>query len=123
MRQILAVLMAVLLGGGSNITVAAQTTPSLQEQVAQIPSGSIVKAKLKSKETVQGRLGEVTAAGFTVQVTTGNQIENRQIAFDETKSVKQMGKSKTGLGVALGIIGGVALAFGIIAAALALGDS
>lgn len=123
MRQIMVVLLAVLLGGGSNITVAAQDKLTLQEQVAQIPGGAIIKAKLKSKETVQGRLGEVTATGYTVQVTTGNQVENRQVTFDETKSVKQMGKSRTGLGVALGIVGGVALAFGIIAAVFAASSS
>jgi len=118
MRQLMAVLLIVLLSAGSQVAFAAQDTPrlTLQEQVAQIPGGALVKAKLKNKQTVQGRLGEVTATGYTVQVTTGSQVQNRQVTFDETKSVKQTNKSHTGLAVGLGIVGGVALAFGIIAA-------
>jgi len=122
MRQFIGVLLIVLMSGtGSNVTLAAQEKRlTLQEQVAQIPGGAIVKAKLKTKETVQGRLGEVTSAGYTVQVTQGDKLETRQIAFEETKSIKQVQQgSKTGLWVALGIVGGAALVIGLLAAAYA----
>jgi len=122
MRQFIGVLLIVLMSGtGSNVTLAAQEKRlTLQEQVAQIPGGAIVKAKLKTKETVQGRLGEVTSAGYTVQVTQGDKLETRQIAFEETKSIKQVQQgTKTGLCVALGIVGGVAAVIGILAAAYA----
>ena len=126
MRQFMAVLMIVLISGaGSNITLlsAQEKRITMQERVAQIPGGAIVKAKLKTKETVQGRLGEVTAAGYTVQVTRGDKLGNRQITFAETKSIKHLHASKTGLWVTVGVLGGILATIGILAAVFVAHES
>jgi len=118
MRQFMAVLMIVLMSGaGSNAILSAQGNRlTLPERFGQIPGGAIVKVKLKSKESLRGRLGEVTGTGYAVQVTVGDKVETRQITFDETKSVKHLHASKTGLWVTVGVLGGILATIGILAA-------
>ena len=96
MRKILSILLVVILS--ANVTYAMATSagippqatkkPTLQEKVLEIPPGSRVQVRLKNKEKLRGRLGEVSNEGFVVQYARGNQIEERKIGFDEVKSLK-----------------------------------
>ena len=128
MRKILSILLVVILS--ANVTYAAMATsagmppqatkkPTLQEKVLEIPLGSRVQVRLKNKEKLRGRLGEVSNEGFVVQYARGNQIEERKIGFDEVKSlkVKKDGSNKTLL-VLAAVGAGVGVFFLILFVAL-----
>ena len=70
-RSALAVLMVVPMVGP--LRGNQQTSPTIQERVGRITKGSVieVKTKLKTTEKVTGRLGEVNAEGFELQITQG----------------------------------------------------
>ena len=55
--------------------------PRLKEKVLEIPAGSMVEVRLKAKEKLRGRLGEISNEAFTVKIAKGNNIEDRKIAF------------------------------------------
>jgi hypothetical protein len=78
----------VPLGLGIGPRSAAQNVANVKEQVGAIAPQSFVEVRLRSKEKVQGRLGEVTDQGFTMKVAQGDKILDRTLAFDEVKSVK-----------------------------------
>ncbi len=96
MRQLLSILLVVILCATStyaaklSASIPAQVAqkPTLQEKVLEIPPGSRVQVRLKNKEKLRGRLGEVSNEGFVLQYARGNQIEERIIGFDEVKSIK-----------------------------------
>jgi hypothetical protein len=75
---------------------AQPTSPTVQEQVGQIAKGSNieVKMKLKKMNQVTGRLGEVTAEGFEVQVPQGQKVDNVKLRFADVKSVAQKTQHK-----------------------------
>ncbi len=123
MPKILSILLVVILS--ANVTYAAMATsagmppqatkkPTLQEKVLEIPLGSRVQVRLKNKEKLRGRLGEVSKEGFVVQYAKGNQIEERQIGFDEVKSLK-VNKGGTNIVKVLAAVGaGVGVVFLIL---------
>jgi len=82
-------IVAVLCVSLSQIAVAQST---VQETVVKIDKGSAVEVRLKSKEKVRGRLGEVSSSGFTMQVSKNGAVASRDIAFDDVQSLKRTGK-------------------------------
>jgi len=105
----------------------ASTTqkPTLKEQVLEIPAGSVVEVRLKTKEKLRGRLGDVSADAFTVKLAKGDKIDERKLGFDDLKSIKVVeGGSKAGR-TALYILAGVGvgLVILIVVAAVALRGS
>jgi hypothetical protein len=87
---------------------------TLKEQVLEIPPQTIIEARLKNKERVRGRLGEVSDEGFVLKMAKANKIEDRKISFDELRSIKVVEhKRSKGEWVMLGILGGVG-AFALI---------
>lgn len=72
----------------NNAQAPTSQKPSLKEKVLEIPAGSMVEVRLKSKEKLRGRLGEVSNEGFTVKLAKGNKIEDRKLAFEDVKSFK-----------------------------------
>ncbi len=131
MRKILSILLVVILS--ANVTYAAMATsagippqatkkPTLHEKVLEIPPGSRVQVRLKSKEKLRGRLGEVSDEGFVVQYAKGNQIEERTIGFDEVKSLKvKKGGTSTAVWVLAGVVAGIGALFLIVIVAFAAG--
>ena len=67
---VLAALMVAPLQGGR------QTSATVQGEVAKLTKGSMIEVKLKSRKKVNGRLGEVSADGFEVQVSQGQKADN-----------------------------------------------
>ena len=108
-------IVAVLCVSLSQIAVAQST---VQETVVKIDKGSAVEVRLKSKEKVRGRLGEVSSSGFTMQVTKNGAVGSRDIAFDDVKSLKRTGKPGKGgyVGMAIGF---AAVGAGVIVAVIA----
>ncbi|MBZ5594394.1 MAG: hypothetical protein LAP39_19305 [Acidobacteriia bacterium] len=108
-RNGLAILLAVLMV--LPLQAGQRASPTVQEQVGQIAKGSIigVKTKLKAMKKITGRLGEVTAEGFEVQVARGQKVDNVKLRFAEVKSVKIVGKeSRAERAVVYAILAGVA---------------
>ena len=105
-RSILAVMLCALLVLPAE---SAQQTPppTVQEQVGQISTGSIVEAKtkLKNMKKVRGRLGAVTADGFEIQTVNGQKVDNIRLSFADVKSVadKSQQKSHTGMYILVGV--------------------
>jgi hypothetical protein len=63
----------------------------VRTQITRMPLGGNVEVQLKDQQMLRGMRGEVTDSGFTLEsLSTGN----RQIAFDDVSSVKQI-KRKT----------------------------
>jgi hypothetical protein len=53
-----------------------QTSATVQDEVAKLTKGSMIEVKLKSRKKVNGRLGEVSADGFELQVSQGQKADN-----------------------------------------------
>jgi hypothetical protein len=101
-----------------------EKAPTIQEQIVQMPAGSVVEVKTQAKQKLRGRLGAITADSFELQTATGGTIQTQSLRFDQVKSVKpiqsEKGMStaaKIGIGVlavfgAMALIGGIACASG-----------
>ena len=87
---LLAALMALPLQG------AQQTSQTVQEQVGLIAKGSNIEVKMKVKKMskVTGRLGEVTAEGFEVQVAQRQKVDSVKVRFADVKSVAKKTQHK-----------------------------
>jgi len=104
MRNLVAVLLCSLLA----LPSAAQSAPkpTIQEQVVQIAQGAAVEIRLKKpKETLRGRMSEVTADGFMIQIAQGSQLKPRTMAFDQVKSIKQLEHRTSKVTHAFAVIG------------------
>jgi hypothetical protein len=66
----------------------------LREKVLEIPPQTMVEVRLKNKEVVKGRLGDVSSDSFVVREAVGQRIENRKVAFDDVKSMKKFEGNK-----------------------------
>ena len=67
---------------------------AVKMKVLRIPAGSLVEARLMSKERVRGRLIGTTEDGFTVQVADGAANE-RTLSFDQVRSFDQKDKPRS----------------------------
>jgi hypothetical protein len=75
----------------------ASQGPSLKERVLLIPAGAAVEVRLTNKERLKGRIGDVSQDGVALKYSKADQIQERQIAFSEIKSIKILGRH-TGIG-------------------------
>lgn len=81
-------------------------------QIAAMPTGTKIELRLNNKQTVRGTRGPLSTTGFTLVDARAGE---RQIAFDEVVTVKQLKSHTTrnvlivvGIGVAaLGITAGI----------------
>jgi hypothetical protein len=98
--MILLALVTLGLGlGAASGSVAGAATPEeaktdhkaqkLREKVLEIPPQTMVEVRLKNKEVVKGRLGDVSSDSFVVKQAIGQRIEDHKIAFDNVKSMKK----------------------------------
>ena len=79
--------------------------------------------RLKSKDKLRGRLGEVSSEGFILKYAKGNEIEERKVGFDELKSIKSKRRgSKIGTAVVY-VLAGVGVTFLVLLALFLSGDS
>jgi hypothetical protein len=87
MRQVLSLVLISLLV--CPLGPVAFGADNLAKQISGMPTGTDIEVRLKSKQTLRGGRGEVTASGFTLLNPSAG---NRQIAFDDVASVKQVNK-------------------------------
>jgi hypothetical protein len=87
MRQAVSLALALLMVG--HLGPAAFGAVDVRNQVTGMPTGTNIEVRLKNKQTLRGARGEVSESGFTL---VDQRAGNRQIAFDEVTSVKQLVK-------------------------------
>ena len=68
---------------------AAYAADSVTSQITGMPTGTNIEVRLKNKQTARGTRGEVSGSGFNLLNPT---VGDRQIAFDDITSVKQLNK-------------------------------
>lgn len=124
-RKMLSLLLASVLGIDSGLIAKAEAlaasaptqtegaqNPTLKEKVLEIPPQTMVEVRLRNKEKVRGRLGEVSNEGLALKVAKGDKIEDRKIAFGELKSIKAVeGKGSKAAWIVLGVLAGVGVFF------------
>ena len=71
---------------------AAFGADSVGNQIIKIPTGANIEVRLKDQQILRGMRGEVTDSGFTLEHLSA---ANRQIAFDDVSSVKQIKGKRT----------------------------
>jgi hypothetical protein len=89
MRQTLSLVLVLLML--MQLGPAAFGADSVGNQIIKIPTGANIEVRLKDQQILRGMRGEVTDSGFTLEHLSAG---NRQIAFDDVSSVKQI-KRKT----------------------------
>jgi len=95
---------------------------TIQEKVVEIPIGSVVEVRLKTKEKIRGQFGATTSEGFSVKSAKGSTVEERKIMFSDVKSVKMVEKGmSTTAKVTLGALAGIGVFFLILWAVFAAG--
>ncbi len=87
MRQALSLALVLLMV--TQLGPAAFGADNVISQIAGIPTGTNIEVRLKNKQILRGARGEVSDSGFTL---TNLGAGDRQIAFDEVTSVKQLTK-------------------------------
>jgi hypothetical protein len=89
----------------------SEQTAALKRRVLKIQPQSMVNVKLNNKETLRGRLTEVTDEGFTVKVLQGEAFADRQFAYSEVKSVEaeKSGGSQVKKWLLIGVVAGAIL--------------
>jgi hypothetical protein len=98
-RKTIALALALFMG-----LPAAFGQENVASQITAMPAGAKVELHLNNKQTVRGTRGPLSNAGFALLDAHAG---NRQIAFDEVVSVKQL-KSHTTRNVLIGVGIGVA---------------
>jgi len=111
--------LAVMLLMLTHLPPAAFGAESVASQINEMPAGATIELRLKNKQLMRGTRGQVSNSGFTLVDARAGE---RQIAFDDVASVKQLPRKShltrniligVGIGVAaLGITIGVLLRCG-----------
>lgn len=125
-RGSIAVLLVWLLATPTHVARARpspqEKQATIQEKVVEIPVGSVVEVRLKTKEKIRGQLGATTSEGFSVKSAKGGTVEERKIAFGDVKSIKMVEKGmSTTAKITLGALAGVGAVFLILLAVFAAG--
>ena len=99
-----------------HLVPAAFGEENVASQIAAMPTGAQIELRLKNKQRIRGARGPVSSTGFTlVDARTGD----RQIAFDDVASVKQLATKKSHTTRNILIVVGIGVAaLGITAAIL-----
>jgi len=104
-RRFIAIVCILML---TSLASAAPDTASIQVEIVGMPVGTSIEFRLQDKQTLRGARGAASESGSTlVDARSGE----RQIAFDDVYSVKQVRvKSHPGRNISIGAgIGVVAI--------------
>jgi hypothetical protein len=81
-------------------------------QITAMPAGANIEVHLRDKQKLQGTRGDVSGTGFTLRSPGGD----RQIAFGDVASVKQLNKkSHTARNILIGVGIGVVVVVVVLA--------
>ena len=87
MRQVICLTLVLLMM--THLGPTAFGADNVTSQIARIRIGANIEVRLNNKQTVRGARGEVSSSGFTL-VNPGS--GDRQLAFDDVTSVRQLSK-------------------------------
>ena len=107
MRQAVSLALALLMVGGPEAFGAVD----VRNQVTGMPTGTNIEVRLKNKQTLRDARGEVSESGFTL---VDQRAGNRQIAFDEVTSVKQLVKKSHTMRNVLIVVGIAVVIFAVV---------
>jgi hypothetical protein len=93
----------------------AQTaqSPTLKERILEIQPGTMIEVRLRSKQKIRGRLGEVSDEGFSLTSAQGDKVATQKVAFTDVKSFKKVEGGKGGR-IALFVLVGVGVFLAVI---------
>src|SRR5262245_21485916 len=83
---------------------AAAAPSGVREQIAKFKHGRKIKVELFSGSILKGRLGTVGPDQFTLEAANGLSSSESKIRFDEVRSVKPDGLTRTDKWVIFGVI-------------------
>ncbi|MGJ5815068.1 hypothetical protein [Paludibaculum fermentans] len=69
-------------------TVCGLSAADLRAKALDIPNGAKVEVQMNSREKISGLLRAVSEQGITVELSAGQPVTQRTIAFEEMKSLK-----------------------------------
>ncbi len=99
----------------TGLAPAAPDTASIRTEIVSMPLGTSIELRLMDKQKLRGARGAVSDSSFTfVDARSGE----RQIAFSDVASVKQVKKSHLARNVLIGV--GIGLGAAAIVAAVVL---
>lgn len=105
-RRVTAIVSILMLTG---LASAAPDTAAIKAEIMRMPVGTGIELRLKDKQKLRGARGTVSDSGLTlVDARSGE----RQIAFDDVSSVKQI---KVGSHTGRNILIGVGIGIGAVA--------
>jgi hypothetical protein len=118
MRVILSIILSAVL----TTELAAQqpvANSSVQQQISAFPSTSLVQVNLKEGDSLRGRIVSRTDSGFSLQPEKGAGAQT--VAYDQVLSVSQVkaGHSHKKKWIIIGVVAGVVVVVGVIAARVA----
>ena len=97
-----------------------ESKPTIKEQVLEIPAGSVVEVRTLDKEKIRGRIGQTTDHGFAIQRIRSEKVEEVNVEFQNTKSIKMVASQRPSAGanagktvalVLVGVLAGVGIVF------------
>ena len=74
----------------------AEQKPTMKERLLEVPPGSMVEVRLRDKQKIRGRLGEIDDEGFNLTTVQGEKVVKQKIAYTELKSFKKIEGHKAG---------------------------
>jgi hypothetical protein len=94
--------------------------PTVKEQAANIPAGSLVNVRLKNRDEARGTLGVVSDEGIVLKLAKKKVIEAKQITFSEMKSVSivELHSRAYRILLPIAIVGGIVVGAGLISLAV-----
>ena len=99
---------------------ATERKPTMKERLLEVPPGTMIEVRLRNKQKMRGRLGELDDEGFNLTTVQGEKVVNEKIGYAEVKSFKKIEGHKAGhaLVYTLAGIGVLTVILLIIAAAM-----
>lgn len=87
----------------------AGNVPSIKDQVSRMSIGTSIEVRFAKAPKIRGTLSQKDENGFTLKLEKDATAAERQVAFNEVKSVKNLTHSKTPTWawIALGAVGAV----------------
>jgi len=122
-RELIALALTALLGGGCFGQTPLPKHPSPQQQATAIAANSAVEVKFLDGSHRRGWISDVSDTGFALSDEKKGQIEKVPVAFAQVKAVKQVASVKpshTGRHILIGVgiaVGALMVFAGILDAA------
>lgn len=75
---------------------ATEQQTTMKERLLGVPPGTMIEVRLRNKQKIRGRLGEINDEGFTLTTLQEQKVVKEKIAFTELKSFKKVEGGKAG---------------------------